>query len=783
MVNQSKEGELHFLDYWRVIKNRLPIIITVFVLTVASGYFTTAYLITKVYSASAQIQVNKSQKDIEVFKREQGNFFDPVYFQSEFELIQSKKILYPVIQKLGLDKIYAEKLLKQDTPLPMELMYQYFTKNMLKVDYRRGTNNIIITGISEDREEAARIANSIAQAYIDTRREDERARASRGLKNLSEEIERQREVVMQAKKRVEDLRKELGIDAVPGGFKNDTQLADVELQRKTALLDEARSDSIARKVRIERLKQMTTNQLLDTLPALNLMDDNLVRLRQDQLEIESEITRLISGGLGADHPRVQAAQAKARKIREQILGMVEGKRNALEIDYEVSLARVKQLEEEVKALTEKVRKDKGEKLAPFLQAEKEAENQQDILQALTIRYRQESVDTSVEMDPAVLISHAEAPLKPYKPNMVLNLILSVLVGGILGLACAFFIEYLDTSVKTVEEVEKYLGLNVVGVVPNNMCALNQLPADAPDAEAYRILRAKIDLKPKRGEGNCLTLVSGGPGEGKSLTLFNLAYVCAQTGQSVLIVDADLRRPTQHKYLGISRENGLADLLQGKGEPYEYIKPTNIPNLHIITAGKITSDRVGLMNATKIREILADLRQRYDVVLFDSPPILGISDGSVIVHEMDKTLLVIQHRRYPRQVSLKAKEAIEQVNGNLLGVVLNNVAINTHESYYYYSTYQYYQHLDEDENGIPGPKAQASKKESEKKDKKSSILTSRPSINKTNKTEDMNTTKENKSTSPKENSQPKAKPNSNPNFKGRHNDIQSAFVSRNGSDAY
>lgn len=779
MVNQSKEGELHFLDYWRVIKNRLPIIITVLVLTIASGYFTTAFLITKIYLATAQIQVNKAQRDIEVFKRDQGNFFDPVYFQSEFELIQSKKIIYPVIEKLGLDKTYAEKLLKQDTSLPMELMYQYFTRNLLKVDFRRGTSNITISGMSEDPEEAARIANTVAQVYIDTRREDERTRATRGLKKLSEEIEKQREVVAKSKQRVEDLRKELGIDAVPGGLKNDTQLADVELQRKTSMLDEVKSDAIARKVRIQRLKDMTTDQLLDTLPALNLMDDNLVRLRQDQLEMESEVTRLISGGLGADHPRVQAAQAKLRKLREQIMGMVEGKRNALEIDYEVSKARVQQLEEEVKALTERVRKDKGEKLAPFLQAEKEAENQNDLLQALIIRYKQESVDTGVEIDPAVLISHAEPPIKPFKPNMLLNIILSIMVGGILGLACAFFIEYLDTSVKTVEEVEKYLGLNVVGVVPNNMCALNQLPGDAPDAEAYRILRAKIDLKPKRGEGNCLTLVSGGPGEGKSMTLFNLAYVCAQTGQSVLIVDADLRRPTQHKYVAMSRENGLADLLQGKGEPYEYIKVTDIPNLHIMTAGKITSDRIGLMNATKIREILADLRQRYDVVLFDSPPILGISDGSVIVHEMDKTLLVIQHRRYPRQVCLKAKEAIEQVNGNLLGVVLNNVAINTHESYYYYSTYQYYQHLDEDENDQPAAKIKTAKKEDKKKDEKTSLFGSRSSVEKTSSKETSN------ETLPKDKVQPQSKPKSKtvPAQNRKHTDIQSTFASRNGSDTY
>ena len=254
---------------------------------------------------------------------------------------------------------------------------------------------------------------------------------------------------------------------------------------------------------------------------------------------------------------------------------------------------------------------------------------------------------------------------------------------------AFFIEYLDTSVKTMDDVEKFLGLPVLSVIPDGVAPLIQEGPDSPHAEGYRILRAKIDLSPTSGAGNALSILSGGPGEGKSTTLFNLAYVAAQAGQSVLLVDCDLRRPVLHAVAGLSNDSGMADVFLGHREAYQYIQPTPVPNLHLIAAGDMPSTEMGSFSGARLREILADLKLRYDLVLIDGPPVLGISDGSVIAHEVDACLLVIQHRRYPRDISLRAKRAIEEVKGTLLGVVLNAVTIRSDEAYYYYSSYGSY----------------------------------------------------------------------------------------------
>jgi capsular exopolysaccharide synthesis family protein len=143
-------------------------------------------------------------------------------------------------------------------------------------------------------------------------------------------------------------------------------------------------------------------------------------------------------------------------------------------------------------------------------------------------------------------------------------------------------------------------------------------------------------------------------------------------------------------LGIENNRGVADVMTERAEAAELIMATSAPNLHILTAGDMPMELMGAVSSVKIREMLHDLKQRYDVVLIDSPPILGISDGSVIAHEVDATLLVIQHRRYPRDIAARAKRAIDEIRGNLVGVVLNAVAIKSDEAYYYYSTYtQYY----------------------------------------------------------------------------------------------
>jgi polysaccharide biosynthesis transport protein len=179
---------------------------------------------------------------------------------------------------------------------------------------------------------------------------------------------------------------------------------------------------------------------------------------------------------------------------------------------------------------------------------------------------------------------------------------------------------------------------------------------------------------------------------------NLATVFAQNGSRVVIVDSDLRRPTLHKMLHVTNSIGLTNYLLKQNSLEEVIQTTNLPTLDFMASGKLPSSSMGVLSSTQMRNLITELKQRYDYVFFDSPPIMGVSDASILASEVDLTLQVIQYRRYPQPMNIRAKQMIEKVGGNLMGIVLNNINMSQDESYYYYSGYyhEYYSKNGEDE---------------------------------------------------------------------------------------
>jgi capsular exopolysaccharide synthesis family protein len=274
--------------------------------------------------------------------------------------------------------------------------------------------------------------------------------------------------------------------------------------------------------------------------------------------------------------------------------------------------------------------------------------------------------------------------------MTLNIILSVVVGLGTGIALAYFIEYLDTSVKTVDDIEQLIGTKVVGIIPQKVKPLIETGPSSPHAEAYRVLRTNLKFSGvDDSTGVSLTVTSGGVGEGKSLTLFNLAYICATLGDRVLIIDSDMRRPRQHSIMGMSNDIGLADVLFSEVSVSEAIFETEVDNLFFMPSGKLPSEYYGVLDPERVRILCQALKQQFDYIFFDAPPIMGISDASVLAGEVDGVLLVIQHRKHPRGVAQRAKGLIEHAGGKLLGVVLNNINVLRDYSYYYQSYYSSY----------------------------------------------------------------------------------------------
>jgi capsular exopolysaccharide synthesis family protein len=273
------------------------------------------------------------------------------------------------------------------------------------------------------------------------------------------------------------------------------------------------------------------------------------------------------------------------------------------------------------------------------------------------------------------------------PKIWVNIPMGAAAGLVLGVVLAFFIEFLDTSIKRIEDVEKHLGLPVLGIVGQNAKLLHRGIASVAHLEAYRMIRTNIEFAKPEGATTQLCVLSAGAGEGKSFTIANLGFVYAQHGARVLIVDCDLRRPGVHEHLGISNNVGLADYLSGRKTVQETIQPTSAPNLSLIPAGGGTvsssKEALPLLTSHRMAELIEYVGQHFDVVLYDTPPILGVSDAAVVAREVGMYILVIQHRRYPRNMARRAVQLVQNAGGKLLGVIVNNVQLGYDETFYYY----------------------------------------------------------------------------------------------------
>jgi capsular exopolysaccharide synthesis family protein len=300
-----------------------------------------------------------------------------------------------------------------------------------------------------------------------------------------------------------------------------------------------------------------------------------------------------------------------------------------------------------------------------------------------------------------IIDQARPGKSPVRPNKTLNIILGIVIGLAVGVGLAFFIEYLDTSVKTIDDVERALQAPVLGVIPQNVGYLIDEGAESQHAEAYRVLRTNLLFSRKDERLNSIVVVSAGAGEGKSTTAVNLATVFAQAGQRVLLVDSDLRRPTLHKILKVGNNLGLTNYLLKQNTLEEVIQRTSVPTLDLMASGKLPSSSMNILGSAAMKDMVTQLKQRYDFVFFDSPPIMGVSDAAILASEMDLVIQVIQYRRYPQPMNIRAKQMIEKVGGTLIGIVLNNINMAQDESYYYYSGYYhgyyYYSRNEEEQN--------------------------------------------------------------------------------------
>ena len=693
----APETKLHFLDYWRIIRIRKTVILAVFLLIAITTTLVT-FVLPESFSSTVRIKV---EKDAGVGGFEGRNVplgFDPYWVQTEFETIQSKLILNQVITNLSLNKKWAEKM-KVDE-LPTDYSYSIL-KHMTDVRQSRNTSLIEIRVISEDKNEAAIIANEIAKVYKNTRVNKGLETAKAGIATYKKEYKDQDDVVKNLQKQTDEMKEKLGISDLEAQGYGTTSTMEPETLRKIEMQRiEAQADYMQWNKLYINLTNLSRPEFKKAV-TIAFPDPQLSTLLE-QLAAAEQRFASDSEKLGSENPELLSTKRLLRKIEEQVNERLDGILLGLKTRTDSLKAKLEGLVAEVnKARTNDINAAIARR--PYFQLKRDLESAQLVRERLALRVIQEQVDAKIPKDTIVeVIDPAEPGLRPVRPNKVMNIALGIIVGLAVGVGLAFFIEYLDTSVKTIDDVERALQAPVLGVIPQNVGSLLDEGPDSPHAEAYRVLRTNIMFSQKDPKMNTVTVVSGGAGEGKSTTIFNLATIFAQNGQRVLIVDSDLRRPSLHKILKVSNSIGLTNYLLKQNTLEEVIQTTSLPTLDFLPSGKLPSSSMGVLSSAQMQELIRELKRRYDWVFFDSPPIMGVSDASILSSEVDMVLQVIQYRRYPQPMTIRAKQMIEKVGGNLLGIVLNNISMSSDENYYYYSGYYYDYYSKQDEDGAEKP---------------------------------------------------------------------------------
>ncbi|MEI7728476.1 MAG: polysaccharide biosynthesis tyrosine autokinase [Verrucomicrobiota bacterium] len=685
-VQAAPETKLHFLDYWRIIRVRKTVIFAVFLLVVMTTTMVTFFL-TESYSSTARIEVDKDTLDVEGLGggRQAASGFDPYWMQTQFEIMQSQIILYRVIEKLNLNEKYTRRYSTPDQPLRTDETFGILRRKV-SLSQSRNTTLIEIRVFSEDRQEAADIANTVAQAYKEYRQESRKDLATRGIASLEEQLRGKSNEVERLQAQVDYLSKQLEISEIdPYSMRMAGTLDQDTLRRLEGLRVEADADKVQLEKLYNELKDKSRDELRKTIP-IAVPDPLLQGLLTDYNSAKQK-QALLAPDYGAEHPEVLRINKLIQTCEAQINERLEGVLSGLSTRLASYTSRAKTLTDQVEDAKRKER-IAIEKIRPYQAAKENLEMAKQIKNALSLRVSQVEVD-NLKMPTSSMVKvvdNAEPSMTPVRPNKTLNISLGVVVGLILGVGLAFFIEYLDTSVKTIDDVERALQAPVLGVIPQNVSILLEAGPESPHAEPYRVLRTNLLFSRKDDRLNTITLVSGGAGEGKSTTLFNLATIFAQNGSRVLIVDSDLRRPSLHKLFKVSNSIGLTSCLLKQNSLVEVIQTTPIPTLDFMPSGKLPSSSIGILSSPQMKELVYELKRRYDFVFFDSPPIMGVSDASVLASMVDMTLQVIQYRRYPQPMTIRAKQLVEKVGGNLLGIVLNNINMSQDENYYYYSGY-------------------------------------------------------------------------------------------------
>ncbi len=701
-------------DYWRIMRKRKASILAMVVLVGLCSYaFAKFKEPAPSYEATSAIKIDRFSNLASIltgaYWRQSENMETHAY------IITSYPVLKDAAARLGW--IPTASTVPGGSPagasdsVPLERL-----KRMVQAKPQEGTHIINIRAVSEDPHEAARAANSLAQAYRDYNIQQNNKKTAEMRAFIEEQLQQTSARLKSAEQTLQSFKEANGLIAL------DAQTAHTLNKLNTVESDheKTRAERIEFESQIKAIDsagQGETEHLTGVLSAA-APSSPLGQLRAKLSELNLKRQTLLIA-FTEQHPQVVEVASEIRAVFREA-------RSELQAAWQAASHREGELSRRLESLA-RDNMSLPEKGLALVRLQREVELQESLYSQLKAKYQEVQIQESGKLEEVSIVRPAVAPAEPFNiPSKLMIVTTGVLMGLIIGIVLAFLAEVFDTSMGTIEDVEELLKVPVLGVIPQfegeGRKAARPVRADgarlragdlvthfepkSQAAESFRALRTNLQFLRLESKGQLFLITSSFVQEGKTLNVVNLALCMAQAGNRVLLVDADLRKPSIHRVFGLPREPGItdcvlgnfhwrevvgtiSDVMLGEFEIEEILMTPGMDKLHVVSAGTKPPNPTEILSSARFREFLKEARQHYDFIFVDAPPILPVADATEIAPLMDGVFLVYTVGKIGRGVLKRAKSNLDNVDAKVMGIVLNNVKPEAGPDYLRYHSHYYY----------------------------------------------------------------------------------------------
>lgn len=541
---------------------------------------------------------------------------------------------------------------------------------------------------SPDPKLAAQLADSFAESYIRTdlqRRYDASAYArqfiTKQLADAKQQLERSERAALDysSQQRL--------IDASNGAQGTDGTSTPKSLTvSRLVATNGAYADAVARRTQTEQKWRQAQGAQIMALPEV-LSNTAIQTIVQKRAEAFADYQNQRQTRK-ADYPSVLQAKAQIEALDQQIATLAGQIRSTLRSDYEAAQRQEQAFRDQISGL-EQATLGEQQRNVQLSILRRATDTSRSLYDTLLQRYRELNAEAGVQPNNIQLIDRAELPSKPVSPKLVVTLLIGLLAGLVTGIAAVFAMEHLNDTVRSGDEINRRLDLAFLGSVPESREDLDAALQDRKStlSEAYSSIRASLLMSSRGGMPRTLAFTSIQAGEGKTTTSFATATGLGRIGKRVVVIDCDLRRPALHKAFGVTNTRGMTDYLSGQAEIDQLLVPTDEENVAIITCGDIPPNPTELLSGPLFTQLLTKLREQFDVVMIDSPPILGLADAVIIGSSVEGIVLVMESGRNYHGGLRSAVARLRKAGNHIIGAVLTKQNVRD-LGYAYSQDYQY-----------------------------------------------------------------------------------------------